>query len=424
MKLTTRTVRLGIKSLLLHKLRSALTTLGILFGVSSVIAMLAVGEGASAEALERIKAMGSNNIMVRSQKPPASEQSSEQSVWTAIVYGLEYKHEDRIRATLQTAEHVIGVRQHDSTPLRVRSMWMNSTVIGTTPAYLDVVNMKVREGRWMTQIDQDRMRNVMVLGANVAQKLFPLEDPIGQSVEANDERYTVVGVLDYLGRQSGSVGPSLDSCTFIPLNTSRRRFGDELTTRSGGSFSRERVELHEIKIKLDSDRDVEPAARVLRTMFDINEDLNARGDIQIEVPLELLREAEASKQMFNIVLGSIAVISLLVGGIGIMNVMLATVTERTREIGIRRALGAKRKHIVSQFLVETVVLSAAGGLLGVGLGLLIPELVTRLAEQRTIIRVDHVVLAFGISAGVGIVFGLYPAWRAANMDPVEALRHE
>lgn len=422
-----RTIRLGIKSLLLHKLRSALTTLGILFGVSSVIAMLAVGEGASAEALERIKAMGSNNIMLRSRKPPQTEQSSSQSVWSAIEYGLRYKDAEQIAATIPDAKHVVSVRQNP-TDLRVGSFWMSGVVIGTTPEYIDVVNMKTREGRWLSDIDNTRMENVVVLGATACEQLFPLDPPIGQTIEvggdSGNDRYTVIGVLDYLGRQSGSIGPSLDSCVYIPLETSRRRFGDENRRRTGGSFEATRVELHELRVQVQETSDVEPAAGVLRSILDIEKDVNQRGDIQIEVPLELLREAEANKRIFNIVLGSIAVISLLVGGIGIMNVMLATVTERTREIGIRRALGAKRKNIVSQFLVETVVLSGAGGILGVGLGLVIPQIVERFADQKTIIQPEHVLLAFGISAGVGVAFGLYPAWRAANMDPVEALRHE
>jgi putative ABC transport system permease protein len=420
---TARTVQLGLKSLMLHKLRSTLTALGLLFGVASVIAMLAVGEGASHEALERIKAMGSTNIMVRSQKPPQTSESSSADMWSAIVYGLKYNDAIRIRATLTTAEQVVAAR-HMPADLRNGSYWANGVVIGTEPAYLQVANMQVAQGRWLTQIDDDRQRNAAVLGATVAEKLFPLENPLGKNVQLGSERFTVIGVLEYLGRQSGSVGPSLDSCVYIPITTSRRRFGDEITKRSGGSFERERVELHEIKIKLASTDHVAPSAAVLRTMLDVEQDRNKKGDLQIEVPLELLRQAEANKKIFNIVLGSIAVISLLVGGIGIMNVMLATVTERTREIGIRRALGGKKKHIVYQFLVETVVLSGIGGVLGVAFGLTLPKLVTLFFQQITITRIEHVLLAFGISAGVGIAFGLYPAWRAANMDPVEALRHE
>jgi putative ABC transport system permease protein len=422
---TMRMVRLGVKSLALHKLRSALTTLGILFGVASVIAMLAVGEGASAAALERIKAMGSTNVLMRSQKPPQTEQSSSQSFMQAISYGLTYRDFDRIAATLTTAERVVPVRQHPQ-DLRATENWTTGVVIGTVPEYLQVVNLQMARGRWLSDVDVDRIRNVAVLGSTMAGVLFPLRNPIGEPVGVGPDRYTVVGVLDYLGRQSGSIGPSLDSCMFVPLTTSRRRFGDEVSRQSGGSFERERVELHEIKVKLASTDDVEPAAAVLRGMLGIEagEHANDRGDVQIEVPLELLREAEASKRIFNIVLGSIAVISLLVGGIGIMNVMLATVTERTREIGIRRALGAKRRHIISQFLVETVVLTGCGGVLGIGLGLVLPKVIEHAAHQATIIRVEHVLMAFGISAAIGIAFGIYPAWRAAHMDPVEALRHE
>ncbi len=182
------------------------------------------------------------------------------------------------------------------------------------------------------------------------------------------------------------------------------------------------MELSEIKLKLRTTEEVIPASLLLAAVLELGD--RPQDDVRMIVPLELLRQREATARIFNVVLGSIAVISLLVGGIGIMNVMLATVTERTREIGIRRALGAKKRHIVQQFLVETVVLCGCGGVLGVALGLSIPSLITVFSGQLTIIRVQHVLLAFGISAGVGVSFGLYPAWRAANMDPVEALRHE
>ena len=206
------------------------------------------------------------------------------------------------------------------------------------------------------------------------------------------------------------------------MSASRRRFGDEQVIRSGGATRFERVELHEVKIKLADSEQVEGIASLLRDM--IRPEQRPQGDVEITVPLELLRQEEESKRMFNIVLAVIASISLLVGGIGIMNVMLATVTERTREIGIRRALGARKKHIISQFLVEAAVLSALGGIVGVALGLLIPYVIEEVFKQTTVVLPFHVLLAFGISALVGVVFGIYPAWRAANMDPVEALRHE
>jgi putative ABC transport system permease protein len=260
-----------------------------------------------------------------------------------------------------------------------------------------------------------------VLGKSLAKTLFPLEDPVGQTVLVGiEDRFEVVGVLDYQGRAASPNGTTLDECAFIPLSSSRRRFGD--TVRNPLINRYEQVELHEIKIKLPSMEEVETAAAVVEYM--LKPAHGNKKDTEITVPLELLQKAEATQKMFNLVLAVIASISLLVGGIGIMNVMLATVTERTREIGIRRALGAKKKHIVQQFLVEAGVLSALGGIAGVGLGVLVPELIEHYFKQPTDIRVDHVALAFGISAVVGVVFGLYPAWRAANMDPVEALRHE
>ncbi|MBK8974500.1 MAG: ABC transporter permease [Planctomycetes bacterium] len=416
-----RIVRLGIKSLLLHKLRSFLTMLGLLFGVAAVIGMLAIGEGASFEALQRIKALGSTNIIIRSQKPPQTQESTSADVFNAVSYGLTYRDADRIASVVREAELVVQVREKPA-EMRQGPYWVSSIVLGTEPEFLRVSNMRMREGRWLTPTDLVRQKNVAVLGATLAETLFPLDDPLDQTVRVDADRYRVVGVLDELGRASGSVGPPLDACMFIPLTTSRARFGDETTTTSGGSFSRERVELHEIRVRLREIDQVIPAANVLRTLID--DAHRSQNDVVITVPLELLREAEESKRLWNFMLGCMAGISLLVGGIGIMNVMLATVTERTREIGIRRALGAKKSHIVRQFVVETGVLSAIGGLAGVGVGIGFPFLIERLFGKPTITLPEHVILAFGISAAVGVAFGIYPAWRAANMDPVEALRHE
>ena len=208
---------------------------------------------------------------------------------------------------------------------------------------------------------------------------------------------------------------------FIPLDTARMRYGDVLMRRRSGSFEAERVELHELTVKVDKLERVNGVADAIKTVMERN---HKKKDYEIVVPLELLKRAERTKQVFNIVLGSIAAISLLVGGIGIMNIMLASVTERTREIGIRRALGARRRDIVTQFLVETVLLSGAGGILGVLLGVIIPFIVSHAAGMKTIITFWSPLLAFSISGLVGVIFGIYPAIRAAEMDPVEALRHE
>ncbi|HEX6812481.1 MAG TPA: ABC transporter permease [Planctomycetota bacterium] len=414
-------LRLGVKNLLLHKLRSFLTVLGLLFGVASVISMLAVGEGASHEALEQIKAMGPTNVMVRSQRPPDPTDMSKVVRWRAFAYGLKYLDAEKIRATLPRATHVVSVRETSSL-LRHGARLMNSIVVGTQPEYESVMNLSLAEGRWLSAVDVGRAENCAVLGAQAAATLFPLGNPLGKSVQCGSTRFSVVGVLEPMGREASPGGMAMDQCVFVPITSSQSRFGDESRKISQGSEERTRIELSEIKVKLETTEEVLPAARLLGSLLEIGE--RAQDDVKLIVPLELLRQKEATARIFNLVLGSIAVISLLVGGIGIMNVMLATVTERTREIGIRRALGARRGRIVQQFLVETAVLSGCGGLLGVVFGLLIPHAITLFSSNLTIVRPLHVAIAFSISVAVGIAFGLYPAWRAARMDPVEALRHE
>ena len=416
---TMRMVRLGLKSLMLHKLRSCLTTAGILFGVASVIAMLAVGEGASAETLRQYREMGVTNVLIRSKKPEETQQSATQSTMSVQGYGLFYQEADRIHNLLPQAT-VVRVREFQRGIIHGEH-WASTLIVGTEVDFLPVTNMKVHEGRWLTELDQQRQGNVCVLGASLAKTLFPLENPLGRTILIGiEDRFEVVGVLEYQGRAASPNGTTLDECAFIPLASSRRRFGDTIRNPSTNRY--ENIELHEIKVKLPSMEEVEMAAGVLDFM--LKPAHGSKKDTEITVPLELLRKAEATERMFNLVLAVIASISLLVGGIGIMNVMLATVTERTREIGIRRALGAKKKHIVQQFLVEAGVLSALGGIVGVGLGMVVPFAIEKWFKQNTDILPVHVVLAFGISAAVGVVFGLYPAWRAANMDPVEALRHE
>jgi putative ABC transport system permease protein len=413
-----RIVRLGLKSLLLHKLRSSLTTAGILFGVASVIAMLAVGEGASQEALEQYRDMGVTNVLVRSVKPEETQQTSS-SMWSILDYGLTYAEADRIENLLPQTT-VVRVREVQRGVMRGEAFRV-TVVVGTEPAFLDVSNMKLAEGRWLTDLDLLNQENVCVLGQSLARLLFPLDNPVDKTIlTGSDDRFRIVGVLAGQGRAAGPSGITYDECVFVPMTSSRRRFGDTIRNLSTNRF--ELTELHEIKVKFATSEEVESGAMVLREM--LRPAHEARRDYEVTVPLELLQQEEASKRMFNIVLAVIASISLLVGGIGIMNVMLATVTERTREIGIRRALGAKKKHIVQQFLVEAGVLSALGGVVGVGLGMIVPHLITLWFEQRTVVLVPHVLLAFCISAAVGVLFGIYPAWRAANMDPVEALRHE
>jgi putative ABC transport system permease protein len=422
----TNTIQLGIKSLLLHKLRSGLTMLGIIFGVCSVISMLAIGEGASYEAQERIKRLGSTNIIINSFKPPESNEQSTSGRSSSLNYGLTYLDSSRLQATVPGIKEMLPLRIIREN-VRFNRNQEPAQIIGTLPNFRTVQGLDLVAGRFLSHSDEKYKSNVCVITEGLASRLFPYQDPLESTVRVKQDYYQVVGLVRETGtekqrpQKDGAVGESLDNNVYIPLATLRTRFGETIFKRSAGSFSAERVELHRIVLKMEDTEAVlsaEPQIRALLSQF------HDQNDWELIVPLQLLREAEATKRMFNIVLGSIAAISLLVGGIGIMNIMLATVTERTREIGVRRALGAKRKDIVQQFLIETIVLSVGGGLIGVALGITVPVMVSLLSDMKTVITPWSVLLAFGISGATGIIFGLYPASQAANLDPIEALRHE
>jgi putative ABC transport system permease protein len=420
-----RTVRLGIRSLWLHRLRSLLTVLGIVFGVSSVIAMLAIGEGASFEAQEQIKNLGSQNIILRSIKPPEEQKVSDKGSQNYVLqYGITYPDVKRIRATIPGVSVVLPARNIREYVWNI-SRRVDCEVVGTVPWYPEMRNHQVASGRFFTDADMENQSSVCVLGAEMVPALFPLHSPLGKHVRVGGNYYQVIGIMEPRGAgpkgDEAAAGRTAAHRMFIPLETARLRYGEVLMRRRSGSFEAERVQLHEVTVKVDSLENVAGVADAVKEVLKRN---HKKIDYEVVVPLELLKRAERTKQIFNIVLGSIAAISLLVGGIGIMNIMLASVTERTREIGIRRALGARRHDIITQFLVETVLLAGAGGLMGVFLGVAIPLIVTYAAGMKTIVTAWSPLLAFSISALVGVIFGLYPALRAASMDPVEALRHE
>ncbi|NBQ24617.1 MAG: ATP-binding cassette domain-containing protein [Verrucomicrobia bacterium] len=423
-----RAVQLGIKTLLLHKLRSGLTMLGIIFGVCSVIAMLAIGEGASFEAQERIKALGSNNIIVRSVKPPeeSREQNNTSGRGRGIRYGLTYDDASRVYSTIPGVERVLPMRLIRER-IRFFEIELPCQVIGTLSFYPEIVSIDLLKGRFIAHMDEVYKQNVCVLTSSLAQRLFPYHDPLEQTIKIAGVYYRVVGLVREINTpgdrpQSGeSEGETLDNNVYIPLSTCKARFGETLVKRTGNTVNSETVQLHEMRIQMKDHSFVESADPQVRTMLSR---FHREVDYEITVPLQLLRQAEATKRMFNIVLGSIAAISLIVGGIGIMNIMLANVTERTREIGVRRALGGKKRDIITQFLVETVVLSIGGGLVGVVVGVIVPLVVTASTGMQTIITWWSVALAFSISGAIGVVFGIYPANAAASLDPIEALRHE
>ncbi len=435
------TLRIGFSSLLLHKLRSSLAVLGILIGITAVIWLVAFGEGVSYKAQEQIKNLGANNVIVLSVKPPQEGSSSQGGLF--INYGLLREDYRRITTNLPMIEAAVPMRVI-SREVRYNDRLVEARVVGCTPEYAALNRLTVDRGRFLTARDGTPPQNVAILAADTAKKLFPFQDPIGRSVQIDRDFYVVVGITKERD-PSAAIGGSLAAQNFnmdiyIPLSTLRARIGDMVMTSRSGSREGEVVELSQVTISMPSMDQVESAADVIRLLL---EKYHPRPDFSVVVPKELLRQAEFVRMIFNFLLVLIAGISLLVGGIGIMNIMLATVTERTREIGIRRALGAKRKDIIRQFLVEAVVLTSVGGGLGVGIGMLVgwfwwaiksaanyfvPDMIKDLPpavmELEPRIAPWSIIVSLVISIGVGVAFGLYPARRAAMMDPIEALRHE
>ena len=415
-----RLVRTGAQDVLRHKLRSFLTMLGMVFGVGSVVAMLAVGEGASEQALEAIRKLGSRNILISSVKPTEAGAESTKRNARLDNYGLFYADEQRILETIPGVRRTVPARFMRKNAI-MGGVQSELRIVGTTEAWFDVVSRPVLAGRVLTAEDTKRVASVCVLTENGARKLLATRNTIGQPVRIASEVFTVVGIVRNEEASGAMQMPDSESDAYIPMKAGLERFGQVEMHRSSGSFSAERVELSEIIVEMDSDEAVEPGMNAIESLLAA---FHRKRDYKIDVPLALLREAQATKRRFNAVLGSIAAISLLVGGIGIMNIMLASVTERTQEIGIRRAIGARRSHIVVQFLVETCVLSIGGGLIGLVFGAGVPLVITAVSGMPTCVRAYSLVLAFSISAAIGIVFGLYPANRAAKLDPVEALRRE
>ncbi len=414
-----RLVRLGIKTLLLHKLRSMLTMLGVVFGVGSVIAMLAVGTGASEEAQEQIRRLGSQNIIINSVQP--QEDQSVERVRMSI-YGLTYDDERRINETIPSVSRIVPAKLIPS-DARVGGRQMELRIVGTTPGWFDLVERELLAGRRLQESDMTGNSNVCVLTERSARRLLATEEVLGNRIRVGANYYEVVGIIrsESGGAAGGVQTPDQEIDAYIPMTTARERFGDIVVRSREGSRERSRVELHQMVVEVDHIDNVQSTALAIENML---ERFHRREDYRVSVPLALLRQAEATQRTFNIVLGSIAGISLLVGGIGIMNIMLASVTERTREIGIRRAIGARRSQIVGQFLIETIVLSSTGGLIGIAFGVTIPQIIEYFAGMPTIVPFYAIALSLGISVAVGIIFGLYPAIRAAKLDPIVALRYE
>jgi ABC-type lipoprotein export system ATPase subunit/ABC-type antimicrobial peptide transport system permease subunit len=425
---------LALRSLWLHKLRAVLSVLGIIIGTAAVIALMAFGKGSMEDALADIRRQGTTNVIVRSIKPADDASTGARRAWV-VTYGLTSSD----YADFELLPHVIGQVPMRIFPQEVRYLdrSFNARLVATTENYRRINDFEMAVGRFLVdgqdQLDEGddkRFRNVAVLGSRVAEELFPFEKAVGKSVVLNKEQYVVIGVIkDRMPRGSSANGQGAEDFNqdvYIPIHTCQARYGERVIIRQGGTRTAESVQMHQVTLTVSDIEHVRSTGELIRNLLERN---HQKKDWEVHVPLDRLEEAERARDRYNMLLVLIASISLVVGGIGIMNIMLATVTERTREIGIRRALGAKRRDITTQFIIEAVVQTGIGGLLGIVVGLLIVfgvPLLSRLFTSSPLpvqLDVRSIFLALGVAVGVGILFGWYPARRASLLDPIEALRH-
>ena len=395
--------KMALRSLISHKLRTFLTALGIIIGVASVISMISIGEGARQQTQSTIAKFGTNIITIK----PGQQKS--RHVTTGKVDTLTLEDATFVKKHIPLITGV-AAQVYRSAQLKFENKNTNTTVRGTGKSYVTLANFEMNKGRYFNQEEINASKRVCVLGATVVKNLFDETNPIGKYIKVDGKNFMVIGVTEPKGALSWF---DPDDQIFIPVTTAQKRV-----------FGMDHVQSIDVQAAKIEDLEIikEDIAQLLRRRHNIQDD--KENDFYVQNSSQFLKSWEDASKTFTYLLGGIAAISLMVGGIGIMNIMLVSVTERTREIGIRKAIGAKKKEILEQFLIESVLISFFGGSAGVLLGLGISRLVSNLAGWETIVSAQSIILAFGFSVAIGIFFGFYPANKAANLNPIEALRYE
>ncbi len=419
----TRTLQMALQDLWGHAFRSFLTALGVVFGVGAVVAMMAVSEGNRIVHRQHILERGIDNIVIRSQKPSAGgDASKDKTTSVPSPFGVTRRDIKHIAGNFENLRGLVAVRDTRQAVV-VENTKTDIHLLATTPAFLDLSKSRIRPGggRWLTTMDETNILPVCVIGHEAARKLFAYRDPVGRSVRVRSAHFRVVGVLEniYQARILGDL--NLNNQIYIPLRTADAIYSSAMRERQTETYDYVRVEADWIFLRVKDLDQIENTARRLHAYFAAT---HKDGDYRIDVPYELLKQMEEEERRSLIMLASIAAISLLVGGIGIMNIMMANVYERTREIGTRRAIGAKKRDILLQFLLQAVLLTGLGGLVGVALGFGIAWGISKYTDQTTQVTLFSILLSYPISVGIGVVFGTYPAWKAASLDPITALRTE
>jgi putative ABC transport system permease protein len=409
-------LRLGLENLRAHKLRSLLTMLGMIFGVAAVVAMLSIGAGAQQEVMAFIEQLGVRNLIVEAREAPDNQTLQKVRKLSA---GLSFQDLRVIQSNIDNISAASARKRFTPSKLMPKPLSGDSPVVyGISPSYAQIGNLQVASGRFFDETETTSAAPVAVLGEAAAAALFGADDPIGRYVKVNDQWFRVIGVAGpQLTVQSDVAGiPAQDrnNIIYVPLYSSVFRLED--------GQSAQKDEIDGIYLQMTQGSDIPGAAAMIRGILDVAH--RGAGDFTIVSPAELLAEQRRTQRIFEMVMVAIASISLLVGGIGIMNIMLASVLERTREIGVRRAIGARQRDVVRQFLIETTIISLTGGVAGIIMGVGLSQLIGVLAGWSTIVTTSSIVLAFGVSVMIGIVFGLYPAVRASRLDPVKALHYE
>jgi len=406
---------LGFANLRDHKLRSFLTMLGMIFGVAAVVAMLSIGAGAQQKVMAFIEQLGIRNLIVLAKE--AQNGQAYQKV-RRISQGLTLTDYRVIRDNLSNIEAGTPRKRFEPSKLLPKPQQDPPVLYGVEPSYLLIAGLRVMEGRFYDATEEQSAAPVCVLGAAAKDSLFGTSEAVGQYVKLNEQWFHVIGVvvpqLAASGDTAGVPNEDSNNVIYAPLNAVRLRMEDAETWRKD--------EIDAVYLRLKSTDSSVTDAEIVRSI--LNSSHHNAGDFSVVVPAELLAQQKRTEQLFNTVMVAIASISLLVGGIGIMNIMLAAILERTREIGVRRAVGATQSDIVRQFVVEAVLISFAGGLLGLVLGFAMSELIAWFAGWSTVVTLGSILLAFLVSISVGLIFGIYPALKAARLDPVEAIRYE